>query len=83
MARTSYNNHKERGVNKEVTEIGKIRKATGMSQRKFAEKFHLNVRTLQAWEQGTRPVPESVVFMTGCILDLEERVKEMEKKKEP
>lgn len=31
-----------------------VRRALGMSQAQFARTYHLNLRTLQNWEQGTR-----------------------------
>lgn len=33
-------------------ELKKIRKKLGMTQKQFAEKFNISVRTLQQWEQG-------------------------------
>lgn len=49
-----------------------LRKRTGLSQSKFANKFHLKLRTLQSWEQGYRNVPDSTLYMIERILDLEE-----------
>jgi len=36
------------------TEIKKLRDELEMSQGDFAKAFHLNVRTLQQWEQGVK-----------------------------
>ena len=54
--------------------IKQLREKTNLSQSKFAKKFHINVRTLQRWEQGQTPTPDYVVFMIGRILELEEKL---------
>lgn len=36
----------------------KLRKLTGLSQRKFGEKYDIPYRTLQDWEHGLRQPPE-------------------------
>ena len=54
--------------------IFEIRKSTGLSQSQFAKKFHLQVKTLQSWEQGWRNTPEHVIFMVQRILELERQV---------
>ena len=54
-------------------DIAELRKRTGLSQSKFAKKFHLNVRTLQTWEQGIRNCPEWTLWMIERILELEEK----------
>lgn len=51
--------------------IKEIRQSTGLSQSQFAKKFHLQVNTLQTWEQGIRRVPESTQYMIERILELE------------
>ena len=48
-----------------------LREKTGLSQSKFALKFHLNVSTLRTWEQGVRVCPEHVLYMMTRILELE------------
>lgn len=53
--------------------IKELRDRTGMSQRAFAERFGIPVRTLQEWEQERREPPEYVVAMVGRILDLENK----------
>jgi putative transcriptional regulator len=40
-------------------ELRVLRQRLGLSQASFAERFHINLRTLQDWEQGRR-VPEDV-----------------------
>lgn len=37
--------------------IKELRELTGLSQDKFAKKYHLSPNTLKKWEQGQRPVP--------------------------
>ena len=37
-------------------------------------KFHLNVRTVQTWEQGTRKTPDYVVWLIEKVMDLEEQL---------
>jgi putative transcriptional regulator len=41
------------------SEIVAIRKHLGLSQAAFARRFHINLRTLQDWEQGRR-APEEI-----------------------
>ena len=37
--------------------IVELRKKTGLSQSKFAEKYHIKLNTLTQWEQGLRKAP--------------------------
>ncbi len=46
----------------------KAREASGLSQAKFAEAFHLNVRTVQGWESGRRTADETAVAFLEVIL---------------
>jgi putative transcriptional regulator len=48
-----------------------LRKQTGLSQNQFAKKFHIQLKTLQSWEQGWRNTPESILYMVQRILELE------------
>lgn len=52
--------------------IKEIRHKTGLSQSQFARKFHLNVRTLQTWEQGVRKTPPYVIWLINRVTELEE-----------
>lgn len=52
--------------------IKQLRESTGLSQSKFAEKFHIPIGTLQHWEQGVRKPPEYVMYMINIILIKEE-----------
>ncbi len=59
--------------------IKELRAITGLSQRQFAEKYHINYRNIQNWEQGTRSVPEYVVYMLERLIteiDYKEWVRE-------
>ena len=52
--------------------ILELRKKTGLSQSQFAKRFHLNVRTVQTWEQGTRKTPDYVIWLIAKVIELEE-----------
>ena len=52
--------------------ILELRQKTGLSQSQFAKRFHLNVRTVQTWEQGTRKTPEYVIWLIERVMELEE-----------
>ena len=55
-------------------EIKELRKQTGLSQIKFAEKFHINKGTLANWEQGLRTPPEHVPFMIETVIKQEQTI---------
>lgn len=55
--------------------IKELRKRTGLSQSKFAERFHLSMRTLQRWEQNQNEPQEAIVYINR-ILDLEDQMEE-------
>lgn len=42
-----------------ASEVLTVRQRLGLSQAAFADRFHINLRTLQDWEQGRR-VPEEI-----------------------
>ena len=47
--------------------IKEIRQRTGLSQRKFADKYGLPFRTMQGWEAG-RKTPEYVIrLLDRCV----------------
>ena len=52
--------------------ILELRQKTGLSQSQFAKRFHLNVRTVQTWEQGTRKAPDYVIWLITRVIELEE-----------
>ena len=51
--------------------ILELRKQTGLSQSQFAKEFHIQLKTLQSWEQGWRNTPEYILYMIQRILELE------------
>lgn len=51
--------------------VFEMRKSLGLSQREFAAKFYLAVRTVQSWEQGWRAPSAHVAFMMERIIELE------------
>ena len=48
--------------------ILELRQQTGLSQSQFAKKFHIQLKTLQSWEQGWRNTPECILYMVQRIL---------------
>lgn len=46
----------------------KAREAAGLSQAKFAEAFHLNVRTVQGWESGRKTADDTAVALLEVIM---------------
>lgn len=46
----------------------KAREASGLSQAKFADLYHLNRRTLQGWEAGRSPADEAMQAYLKLIL---------------
>ena len=52
--------------------ILELRQKTGLSQSQFAKRFHLNVCTVQTWEQGTRKTPDYVIWLITRVIELEE-----------
>ncbi len=57
-----------------MSKIKDLRQQTGLSQSRFAEKFHIKLRTLQEWEYGRTAAPEYVVFMIDRIIELESQL---------
>lgn len=54
--------------------VKEIRAITGLSQRKFAEKYGLNKRTLQNWEGGANRPPQGFEkLLLRAVLDDQER----------
>lgn len=51
--------------------IKELRSETGLSQKKFADKFEIPVASLQNWEAGRTSPPPYIIFMVKRILDLE------------
>lgn len=72
MSETTKNKDKSLQC-KPITQIQAIRKSTGYSQSEFAQYFHLNLSTLQMWEQGENGTPASILYLIKEILVLEGR----------
>lgn len=51
--------------------IKELRSETGLSQKKFADKFEIPVASLQNWETGRTAPPPYIIFMIKSILTLE------------
>ena len=48
--------------------IRKLRRATGLSQRKFAKKYNIPCRTIENWEEGKNEPPEYVLeLLCRCV----------------
>ena len=54
--------------------ILELRQKTGLSQSQFAKRFHLNVRTVQTWEQGTRKTPDYIIWLITRVIELKEKI---------
>ena len=48
--------------------IKELRKITGLSQSKYADKYHINLDTLQNWEQGRTKTPGMVLYLLERII---------------
>ena len=48
--------------------IKELRQIMGLSQSQFANKYQLNVQTLQHWEQGFRNVPSYYLYLLNRII---------------
>ena len=58
-------------MEKQLLEIQQIRKHVKLSQTQFAAKYHINISTLQMWEQGINRTSETVLYLIKRILELE------------
>ncbi len=48
--------------------IKELRNLTGLSQSKFAEKYHINKYSLQRWEQERTTIPDTVLYLLERII---------------
>lgn len=55
----------------------RVRRELGMSQNMFAQTYHLNLRTLQDWEQGRRAPDASTRTLLTLIHKFPDEIKEM------
>lgn len=51
--------------------IKELREKTGLTQQKFADKFHMTVDNVRCWEQGVSSPLKCIPFMVEKILELE------------
>ncbi len=54
-------------------ELREIRKHLNMSQSQFAKYFHINIATLQMWEQGINRESPAVLWLVKRVIELEGR----------
>lgn len=54
--------------------IKQLREYLNLSQRQFAEKFGIPLKTIQNWESKTRTPPEYVIKMANEIVELEDEL---------
>lgn len=62
--------------------VKEIRKKTGLSQDKFAQRYGIPVRTLQNWEQEYREPPAYVIAMLERLIAYEVKLGEVAYEKE-
>lgn len=43
--------------------VKEMRTATGLTQKAFAEKYHIPKRTLENWEGGQREANETILYL--------------------
>jgi putative transcriptional regulator len=55
--------------------VKRARRATGLSQSAFAERFRINPARLRDWEQG-RTVPDSAALAYLAVIEREQKVVE-------
>lgn len=48
--------------------IKELRAITGLSQSKFALKYHINLTNLHNWEQGVYKTPETVLYLLERLI---------------
>ena len=48
--------------------IKELRQVTHLSQSQFAQKYHINLDTLQNWEQGRNKVPELSLYLLERLI---------------
>lgn len=61
--------------------IKELRSQTGLSQAKFAAKFHINPMNISYWERGYRTPPDYVVEMMEIILQQEKEIAKLKGKR--
>ncbi len=54
-----------------TNDIKELRKKTGLSQKQFAEIYHIPVRTIQKWEIGQASPPDYVIKLLEKALNVD------------
>ncbi len=54
-----------------MLDIKELRKMTGLSQDRFADRYMLNAGTLRRWEQGVNEPPEWYLFALNELFKYE------------
>lgn len=55
----------------ELMPIKELRKLSGLSQSKFAAKYHLGIQQLQTWEQGRQKTPDSYLYLLNMVVQVD------------
>lgn len=53
--------------------IKDLRNATGLSQTKFADAYHIPVKNIQNWEQGARKPPTYLIYLLKRCVELDKK----------
>lgn len=53
-----------------MPKVKELRAKTGLTQTKFGELFHIPLRTIQNWENGTRKPPEWAVYLLEIAVNV-------------
>lgn len=54
--------------------IKDLRIATGLSQTKFADAYHIPVKNIQNWEQGARKPPSYIIYLLKRCIELDKKI---------
>ncbi len=57
----------ENGCKTVRPDVAALRRKLSMTQKEFAEAFHLNLETLRNWEQGNRAPDTTAIAYLTCI----------------
>ena len=66
-----YMEQREIEIEKQITELKKLREITGMTKRKFAEYFEIPLRTVEDWEAGRRLMPVYLLRLMSYKIGIE------------
>lgn len=61
-----------------MVDVRALRERHRLSRKQFCELFHIPARTLQSWELGERNCPLYVLRMMETLLELADRVGDLE-----